>query len=132
MYLLNAASMGRFRAANNGQIVQSFQASTAARMNGSPVFWNSAEYGPAIYVWPAGDPLKVFRLVNGVFLTPASAQSTTLAAAGMPGGMLSLSSNGGAQGTGILWAALSNAGDANHITRGLRFVRPISRSPSGG
>src|SRR6185295_7993441 len=41
-------------------------------------------------------------------------QSTRLAAAGMPGGMLSLSSNGGTQGTGILWAALSNAGDANH------------------
>src|SRR5436853_568478 len=80
-------------AGDNGQIVQSFQASSAARMNGSPVYWNSAEYGPAIYVWPAGDPLKVFRLVSGAFQTPAAAQSTTLAAGGMPGGMLSLSSN---------------------------------------
>src|SRR5258705_5241430 len=117
MYLLNGTNMGQLRSGSNGQIVQSFQASSAARMNGSPVFWNSSEYGPAIYVWPAGDPLKVFRLVNGVFLTPATAQSTTLAAGGMPGGMLSLSSNGGTQGTGILWAALSNAGDANHTPR---------------
>jgi hypothetical protein len=114
MYVLNANGMGRFRSGNNGQIIQSFQASSAARMNGSPVYWNSLEYGPAMYLWPAGDPLKVFRLVSGVFQTPATAQSTTLAAAGMPGGMLSLSSNGGTQGTGIVWAAMSNAGDANH------------------
>jgi PA14 domain-containing protein/K319-like protein len=114
MYLLNRDNMGHFRAGNNGQIVQSFQASSAARMNGAPVYWNSPTYGPAIYVWPAGDPLKVFRLVGGVFTTPASAQSSALAAAGMPGGMVSVSANGGTGGTGILWATLSRAGDANH------------------
>ena len=114
MYLLDRDNMGHFRSGNNGQIVQSFQASSAARMNGAPVYWNSPTYGPAIYVWPAGDPLKVFRLVGGVFTTPASAQSSALAAPGMPGGMLSLSANGGTAGTGILWATMSRAGDANH------------------
>ena len=49
-------------------------------MNGAPVYWNSPTYGPAIYVWPAGDPLKVFRLVGGLFATPASAQSTVAGA----------------------------------------------------
>ena len=83
-------------------------------MNGSPVYWNSPTYGPAIYLWAAGDPLKVFRLVGGLFQTPASAQGTALAPGGMPGGMLSLSANGSAAGTGILWAALSRGGDANH------------------
>jgi hypothetical protein len=117
MYVVDSANMGHFRSGNNGQIVQSFQASSAARMNGAPVYWSSPTYGPAIYVWPAGDPLKVFRLVGGLFTTPASAQSTALAAGGMPGGMLSLSANGSASGTGILWAALSNAGDANHTPR---------------
>ena len=78
------------------------------------MYWNSPTYGPAIYVWPAGDPLKVFRLVGGLFMTPASAQGTALAPGGMPGGMLSLSANGSAPGTGILWAALSRGGDANH------------------
>src|SRR5205823_9483655 len=101
MYVVNRNSMGHFRPADNGQIIQSFQASSAARMNGTPVYWNSPPYGPAIYVWPAGDPLKVFRLVGSVFTTPASAQSAALAAAGMPGGMLSLSANGNAAGTGI-------------------------------
>jgi len=114
MYVVNASAMGHFRSTDNGQIVQSFQASSAARMNASPVYWNSTTYGPAMYLWPAGDPLKVFRLVNGLFQTPAAAQSTRLAPTGMPGGMLSLSANGGAAGTGIVWAALSNAGDANH------------------
>ena len=114
MYLLDRNNLGHFRSGNNGQIVQSFQASSAARMNGAPVYWDSPTYGPAIYVWPAGDPLKVFRLVGGLFTTPASAQSSALAAAGMPGGMLSISANGGTAGTGILWATLSRAGDANH------------------
>jgi hypothetical protein len=114
MYVLDRNNMGHFRSGNNGQIVQSFQASSAARMNGAPVFWDGPTYGPAIYVWPAGDPLKVFRLVGGLFATPASAQSSALAAPGMPGGMLSLSANGATAGTGILWAALSRAGDANH------------------
>jgi len=117
MYVLDRNNLGHYRSGNNSQIVQSFQASTATRMNGAPVFWNSPAYGPAIYVWPAGDPLKVFRLVNGVFVTPASAQGTVLAPGGMPGGMLSLSANGSAPGTGILWATLSRSGDANHTSR---------------
>ena len=117
MYVVNRTNMGHFRPADNGQIVQSFQASTAARMNGTPVYWNSATYGPAIYVWPAGDPLKVFRLVGGLFTTPASAQSAALAPTGMPGGMLSLSAYGNTAGTGILWATMSRSGDANHVSQ---------------
>ena len=98
MYLLDRNNMGHFRSGNNGQILQSFQASSAGRMNGAPVYWNSPTYGPAIYHWAAGDPLKVFRLVGGLFQTPAGAQGTALAPGGMPGGMLSLSANGSAGG----------------------------------
>ena len=114
MYLVDRTNMGHVRSGNNGQILQSFQASSAGRMNGSPVYWNSPTYGPAIYLWAAGDPIKVFRLVGSLFQTPASAQGTALAPSGMPGGMLSLSANGSAPGTGILWATLSRGGDANH------------------
>jgi hypothetical protein len=113
MYVLNRTNMGHLRSNDNNQIVQSFQASSAGRMNGSPVYWSGSQYGPAIYLWAAGDPLKVFRLVSGRFQTPASAQSTVLAPGGMPGGMLSLSANGTSTGTGIVWAALSRGGDAN-------------------
>ena len=117
MYVLNRTNMGRYRSTDNGQIVQSFQASSAGRMNGAPVYWNSPTYGPACMCGRPAYPLKVFRLVNGLFVTPASAQSTALAAPGMPGGILSLSANGGAAGTGILWATLSRAGDANHSSQ---------------
>jgi len=117
MYVLDRRNMGHYRSTDNGQIVQSFQASSSGRMNGAPVYWNGPTYGPAIYVWPAGDPLKVFRLVNGSFVIPASAQSPVLAPGGMPGGMLSLSANSGTTGTGILWATLSQGGDANHTPR---------------
>ena len=117
LYVLDRNNLGHFRSDNNSQIVQSFQASSSGRMNGSPVFWNGPGYGPSIYLWPAGDPLKVYRLVDGRFITPASAQSTVLAPGGMPGGMLSLSANGGTAGTGILWATVSISGDANHTPR---------------
>ena len=117
LYVLDRNNLGHFRSDANSQIVQSFQASSSGRMNGSPVFWNSPVYGPSIYLWPAGDPLKVYRLVDGRFLTPASAQSTVLAPGGMPGGMMSLSANGGTAGTGILWATVSISGDANHTPR---------------
>jgi PA14 domain/K319L-like, PKD domain len=114
MYLVDRNNLGHSRAGDNGQIVQSFQGSSSGRMNGSPVYWNGPVYGPSIYVWAAGDPLKVFRLVSGLFQVPASAQSTALAPGGMPGGMLSLSANNATAGSGILWAAVSRGGDANH------------------
>jgi PA14 domain/K319L-like, PKD domain len=117
LYVVDRANMGHYRSTDNTQIVQSFQASSSGRMNGSPVYWNSPTYGPAIYLWAAGDPLKVFRLMNGQFQTPAAAQSTALASGGMPGGMLSVSANGGTAGTGILWATISRTGDANHTSR---------------
>jgi hypothetical protein len=114
LYVVDRTNMGHVRASDNGQIVQSFQASSSGRMNGSPVFWNGPNYGPAIYVWPAGDPLKVYKFASGTFVTPATAQSTALAPGGMPGGNLSISANAGSAGTGILWATLSRGGDANH------------------
>ena len=116
MYVLDRNNMGHFQAGSDSQIVQSFQVSTSGRMNGSPVYWNSLN-GPQIYVWPAGDPLKVFRLVNGRFQTTPVAQGPVLSPGGMPGGILSLTANGNNPGTGIVWAAMSNAGSPNHATQ---------------
>ncbi len=100
LYVLNRDNMGHFRAGSDSQIVQSFQASTSGRMNGSPIYWNSPNNGPMIYLWPGGDPLKAFRLVNGVFQTTPVAQSAQLAPSSMPGGILSLSADGSVPGTG--------------------------------
>ena len=43
MYVLDRNNMGHFRSGNNGQIVQSFQASSAARMNGAPVYLEQSD-----------------------------------------------------------------------------------------
>jgi hypothetical protein len=116
LYVLDRNNLGHL-ANNDNQIVQSFQASSSGRMNGSPVYWNSPAHGPVIYLWPASDPLKAFRLSGGLFDTVPVGQSTALAASGMPGGMLSLSAFGSTAGTGILWAAISRVGDANNQTQ---------------
>jgi regulation of enolase protein 1 (concanavalin A-like superfamily) len=117
MYVLDRNNLGRFRAGSDSQIVQSFQVSTSGRMNGSPVYWNSPSNGPVIYAWPAGDPLKAFRLVNGRFQTTPLAQGPVLSPGGMPGGILSLTADANIPGTGILWATMSNAGSPNHATQ---------------
>ena len=125
MYVLDRNNMGHSRSGDNGQVVQSFQASSAGRMNGSPVYWNSPTYGPAIYAWAAGDPLKVFRLVGGVFQTPASAQGTALAPGGMPGGMLSLSANST---TGRSFASIFNT--ATSVLGSLPTTLAVNSRPS--
>ncbi len=106
-------------------------------VHGGPVFWNGSQ-GPWIYVWVEDDVLKAFALLpNGTFdtePTPTPLKGFTNPQQGipiskasqqglggisgisprMPGGMLSLSANGNAAGTGILWAShqLANANQA--------------------
>ena len=117
VYVLDRTNMGHFRSGSDNQIVQSFQGSTAGRMNGSPVVWNTPTNGSVMYLWPGGDPLKAYRLVSGRFQTTPIAQSTQISPSSMPGGIMSLSAFDSVPGTGILWATMSNAGDANNQTQ---------------
>jgi hypothetical protein len=116
LYVLDRNNMGHFRSGSDTQIVQSFQASSGGFLNGSPVYWNSPNNGPVIYLWADGDPLKAFRFTGGLFQTTPAMQST-MNSPGMPGGMLSLSANGSAAGTGIVWAAVPLSGSANQNVR---------------
>lgn len=105
LYLLNRDNFGRYHPNDNNQITQSFQASKGP-LFGSPIYWNSPDKGPLIYIWGTRDQLKAYRLSNGLLqTTPASA--TTLAESDVPrfpGGFLSLSANGNNAGSGIIWA----------------------------
>ena len=120
-YLLDTNNMGH-EVANDTQIVQKFQATfvhngcATLHIHGSPVYWNSNSNGPLIYVWGENDFLREFKF-SGVFDTSAIHTSTmTAATCGMPGCMLSISANGGATGSGVLWANCVLSGDANHAT----------------
>ena len=108
---------------------------TGHHLHGSPVF-GQGPHGTWLYVWVEDDVVKAFDLLptGKVDATPlavtgmpaaqlgvvaSQGAATGLAGVsgispGMPGGALSLSSNGGATGSAILWAShpLANANQA--------------------
>ena len=118
-YLVDSNLMGHFNAAND-QVVQHFQATSRA-IHGSPIYWNSPNGGPLVYLWGDGDRLKAFKFFNGTFQTsPVATGTVQLSGVVGPhsvvGAILSLSANGNTAGSGIVWATHSNDGDANNVT----------------
>jgi hypothetical protein len=91
-------------------------------IHGSPVVWNSPADGPLVYVWGERDKLRAYKFdpVNRRFpsTSPAYQSSMKDPDSGdftqklMPGGILSVSANGSAPGTGILWASVPERGNA--------------------
>jgi len=99
-------------------IVQSFQVSSAGSsfgLYGAPVWWDAAD-GSYAYVWCKQDRLRQYKFDGrtGKFLLPEFALGPLPDPVGMPGGMLSISANGSAAGTGILWATHPVKCDGNH------------------
>jgi outer membrane protein assembly factor BamB len=92
-------------------------------LHGSPVYWNGAN-GPMVFVWGENESLRAWRLdpetgklsFVGKSLEVASARLAAQATGigGMPGGMLTVSSNGKTADTGIVWALAPIDEDANH------------------
>jgi hypothetical protein len=125
LYVLDRANMGHFQAGSNSQIVQELQITYGDHLHGSPIYWESPVHGPLVYVWYEETYLEAFKIVNGVFenntdpntglLSPAT-QSTMRVPPGMPGGVLSLSANGSAAGSGIVWATTPYSGNAQPQT----------------
>jgi len=115
LYLLNRSNMGHFQANNNNQIVQSFQAS-AGHIHGSPVYWNSPQAGPLVYIWGENDVLKAYSFSGALFNKIPAFKGTISAPEGMTGAMLSISTSGNTVGTGIVWASMPATGDANLYT----------------
>jgi hypothetical protein len=111
LYLLKQDDMGHYNRHGDTQIVQRFQA-TKGPIHGGTVLWDGPS-GGRVYVWSANDGLKAFSLSGGIFQTMPEAQSTVIIPPnGFPGGMLALSANGRAAGSGIVWALCPNSGDA--------------------
>jgi PKD repeat protein len=115
LYLVNRDNMGGLSAGSaDTNIIQSFSINN--KLFGGPVWWDGPTNSYA-FLWPASDYLRQYsfsRAMGQFSSTNPFAQSPATAAA--PGGILSLSANGSASGTGIVWAAHSNAGSANGAT----------------
>lgn len=140
-YLVNRDNMGHLQGSVTNiplpvipPPVQEFQAARSAgdpatntcgadyhNIHGSPVTWNSPSDGRLVYVWPERDKLKAFRFdsqtmrfspTSPVYRSSMSDPEGDVFNKPMPGGMLSVSANGSAAGTGIVWATLPLAQDA--------------------
>lgn len=90
-------------------------------LHGTPVYWKSADRGPLLFVWGENGPLRAWslepsgkttHLARGAEIASAAlADPTAMNMGGMPGGMLTVSANGGSD--GIVWATAPLDGDAN-------------------
>ncbi len=129
LYLVNENAMSHFHSGGD-QVRQEFQAvygTGSSHIHGSPIYYNSPQNGPTVYVWGENDVLRAyaFNSATGLFNTTAIAKSTmtapvTNANGAMPGGFLSLSANGTQSGTGIVWATTPyNANANNSVVRGI-------------
>jgi hypothetical protein len=109
VYVLNRANLGHLTPGNT-QAAQVFQATAGCSSSGCHeihhfTYWYRTAASPLLYVWGWNDPLKAFAMVSGQFNTTPVAQNGLLP--NYPGGILALSANGAAAGSGILWAVTS-------------------------
>ncbi len=136
LYLLSRSNLGKFAASpaapncQNPNVVQEFQATDPhvhenetiyGHIHGSPVFWKGPDHA-RLYVWGENNYLKAYTFAQGKFIDlDQPKKSTFQPPQGMPGGMVSASSNGAQAGTGIVWAVVPLNGDANK-NRGVQGV----------
>jgi outer membrane protein assembly factor BamB len=89
-------------------------------LHGSPVYWISSQHGPMLFAWGENAELRAFAmdpsghvklLAHGSELASGPLATAPDNMGGMPGGMLTLSANGG--GDGIVWGTAPLNGDAN-------------------
>jgi hypothetical protein len=84
------------------------------RYLGAPVYWDSSDRGSLIYMWGDGDCLKAFKVSNGHVEASPAMRGTEISPVGLSNtAPLSLSADGSARGTGIIWATCPVGGDAN-------------------
>ena len=113
--LIDTNAMGRFHASGNS-VVQEFQA-VGGIFLGRPVYWNSPNNGPVIFMWGEGEPLKAFKFSGGQFQVAPASQGSVLAPPGKSNSVpLSVSSNSSQPGSGIVWASCPDLADSNHQT----------------
>lgn len=83
----------------------------------SPAFWDGSS-GPALFTWGENECLRAWKIdaTGVVTFVGKSAEVASAGAAGkggMPGGILTVSSNGKTPNTGIVWATVPLLNDAN-------------------
>ncbi len=113
LYLLDKDNMGGYQPGAN-QVQQVIQL-TSGEMHFHPAYFKGSakEY---VYVWPENAPLYAIPFDRGSnqLDRQAALVMTNGGPTGHSGAVLSVSSNGSADGTGIVWASYAVSGDAEH------------------
>ena len=114
LYLLNRDAMGGYSPSAD-QVQQVVQLRIDANMHCQTTYYkgSSQEF---IYVWSENDQLRAIPFDRASNLLEPQGQivSAGLGPTGQSGAILSVSSNGSKDGTGILWASYAFSGDAEH------------------
>jgi hypothetical protein len=117
-YMTHASNLGH-ESAGDTNIVQMWDNSRVPGENdqikGGPVYWNrDSGLGPWMYVWSDGcNHFNAYHFNGATFDLPPVSQSTILSPCGSSGGVLTLSANGSAPGSGIVWASMPTNTDGN-------------------
>ncbi len=122
LYLIDDNNMGG-TTTNNSNVKQLLNINASStqffkHIHGSPVYFKNQNANEYIYAWAEGGLLKQFPFNRGTMLfdTLNKVVGNTVLPNGMPGAMLSVSSNGSQSNSGILWASHPINGDANQMT----------------
>lgn len=112
IYLLNKNNMGGYTAGSN-QVQQIITLSSSSNMHCQPAY-GKVSNGEFVYIWPENDNLRAFPFdrTSNTFNIPNESIGTS-GPQGQNGAMISVSSNGAAAGSGIVWASHSSV-DAEH------------------
>ena len=113
LWLLTRDNLG-LEQSGNTQVAQQLSV-RGGQIKGGPVYWDRiSSDGPALFIWADNDALKAYHF-NGTTFDPSPiSQSTIRAASGSSGGVLTLSANGNAPGTGILWSSMPATQNGDH------------------
>lgn len=111
-------------AANVANLDRLFDGKTH-HLHGSPAFWESPAHGPMLFDWGENENLRAWTIDGAGKVTFVAKSAETASAGmgglgGMPGGFVTVSSNGAQPNTGIIWATAPVSGDANrHVVEGI-------------
>lgn len=117
IYILNKDNMGGFSTSAN-KVHQSIKLNPDASLRCQPSYYKGPS-GEFIYLWSENDQLRAYPFKRSTNLLDV-ASSLTLPVSGptgASGALLSVSSNGTKDGTGIVWASYASSGNANQEVR---------------
>ena len=113
--VVDTTNMGKYNPVQNSNH-QNIIGATNPPIFGSPVYWDSPNLGPLIYMWGQGDYAKAwsYDAATTLLSTTPVMETTFQGTAGWNDqAALSISANGNTAGTGILWGSMPLSGISN-------------------